>query len=188
MKFDIRRLKSRPQSDNLLSGKKKWDLKKYKVRKNVFSNPRILGEKGITKKIIEIFGEEIVKAIVEEAKIARAKGAHIPASKKFYDSFSYEIVKGGGIAIRSTWKWVDFYLKSKTPYKLNIFRRRGERKIIPLRSKTGKVVFRQAPLKSSGGWIHPAIVKYNFIEVGMEKGEKKAVRRVLSLIQTGGLE
>jgi len=187
MRFDIRKLKNPSQSDNLLRGKNKWNLKKYKVRKSKFPNSGVLEGKDIDKKIIDIFGEEMIKAIVEEAKIATAKGARLPKSKQFYDSFSYEIVKGGGITIRSTWKWVDHYLKSRTPYKINVYRRRGENKIIPFKDERGNVMFRQAPIIGSAGWEHPAITKYNFIEAGIEKGEKKAIRKVLSLIQSGAL-
>jgi hypothetical protein len=183
MVFDLRKTKRKPES-NLLSGKNKWDLKTYKVRRNVFPNAKALGEKGIDKEIIKIFGEEFVKAIVEEAKKASSKGASIPKSENFYNSFSYEITKGGKIKIHSTWKWVNKYLEAKSPYEMNIYRRRGESKVIPLRTKDGGVVFRQAPLVGSKGWIHPAILKYNFIEVGLKKGEDRAIRRALTYIQT----
>ena len=112
MKFDARKLKNPPRPRS----KKNWDLRSYKPRKNKFSDVKALKGEAITKDVIKIFGEEIVKAVKEEAKKASGKGAGIPKSQDFYDSFSYEIIKGGKIKIQSTWDWVNKYLERKDPY------------------------------------------------------------------------
>jgi hypothetical protein len=52
-----------------------------------------------------------------------------------------------------------------------------EKKVVPVKTKTGEVVFRNLPLKTENKWIHPAVYKFNFIEQGIEKGRMKAIRR-----------
>jgi len=52
-----------------------------------------------------------------------------------------------------------------------------EKKVVPIKTKSGEVVFRTLPLKTEQKWIHPAIYKFNFIEQGVEKGRIKAIRR-----------
>ena len=74
MKFDARKLKNPPRPRS----KKNWDLRSYKPRKNKFSEVKALRGQTITKDVIKIFGEEIVKAVKEEAKKASGKGAGIP--------------------------------------------------------------------------------------------------------------
>jgi len=181
MKFDVRKLKNPPRPRS----KKNWDLRSYKPRKNKFSDVKALKGKAITKDVIKIFGEEIVKAVKEEAKKASGKGAGIPKSQDFYDSFSYEIIKGGKIKLQSTWEWVNKYLERKEPYEAKwLTRRQGENKVIPLKTETGDVIFRQAPLVGSKGWIHPAIAKYNFVDKGIQVGEERAIRRAINYFKT----
>lgn len=181
MQFDVRKLKSQPRSRS----KKEWDLRNYRPRKSKFANVKAFRGQTMTKEVIKIFGEEIVKAVKEEAKKASGRGAGIPKSQRFYDSFSYEIVKGGKIKLKSDWEWVNKYLLRKDPYEMSwLFRRRGESKVIPLKTETGEVIFRQAPLMGSRGWIHPAIAKYNFVDKGIEIGEQRAIRRAINYFKT----
>lgn len=182
MKFDVRKLKSKPPSNIKKDG---WDLRDYKPRKSKFQNMKSLQGKSITKNVLKIFGEEFVKAVKEEAKRASSLGAGMPKTKEFYDSFSYEIVKGGKIRIRSNWRWVKKYLDRRQPYEMKWLKRKpGENKVIPLKTKGGDVIFRQAPLITAKGWTHPAISKFNFIEEGMRKGEERALRRAVTYFQT----
>jgi len=52
-----------------------------------------------------------------------------------------------------------------------------EKKVVPIKTKSGEVVFRSLPLQTENKWIHPAVYKFNFIESGIEKGKVKAIRR-----------
>lgn len=176
MKFDPRRA-SRPQESN----KKRegaWDLRDYRVRKNRIKTDVDLRGKPITKEVLKIFGEELVKGVQEEAKRASGLGTGIPNTKSFIDSFYYEIGQGGKIKILSNWRWVKKYLERREPYRMTwITREAGSKRVIPIKTKSGEVEFRNAPVKLQDAWVHPAIAKFNFIETGIKKGEKRAISR-----------
>jgi hypothetical protein len=61
-------------------------------------------------------------------------------------------------------------------------------KVVPVKTKTGDVVFRNLPLRTEKKWIHPAVYRFNFIEAGVEKGRMKAFRRATFFLtkQMGG--
>ena len=176
MKFDPRRARNKPPKNR--DPNKPWDLRTYRVRKNQFQNVDLRG-KEISKKVLEIFGDEMIKAIKEEAKRASGLGTGIPRTKDFLDSFYYEISKRGAIKIKSEWQWVKKYLERKDSYDMTWLTRKSntEKKVVPVKTKSGEVVFRPLPLRTENKWIHPAVYKLNFIEQGIEKGRIKAIRR-----------
>lgn len=175
MKFDPRR--ARRSSSKTRDPKKPWDLRTFKVRKNQFQMD--LRSQDITKEVLKIFGDELIKAIKEEAKRASGLGTGIPRTQDFLDSFYYEITQGGKIRIKSDWVWVKKYLERKEPYEMSWLTRNNtqENKVVPIKTKTGEVVFRNLPLRTSNKWIHPAVYKFNFIEKGIEKGRRRAISR-----------
>ena len=181
MKFDPRRARRSPPKNR--DPDRPWDLRTYRVKKSQFKNVDLRG-KDISKKILKIFGEEMVKAIKEEAKRAAGLGTGIPRTKEFLESFYYEISKGGAIKIKSEWQWVKKYLERKEPYDMSWLTRKSqtEKKVVPIRTKTGEVVFRNLPLRTENKWIHPAVYKFNFIEQGIEKGRMKAIRKATFLL------
>ena len=181
MKFDPRRAKRKPPKNR--DSKNAWDLRNYKVRKNQFKDIDLRG-KEISKQVLEIFGEEIVKAVKESAKKAAGLGSGIPRTKDFLDSFYYEITKGGSIKIKSDWQWVKKYLERKEPYEMSWLTRNdpNKQKVVPIKTKTGEVVFRNLPMRTEQKWIHPAVYKFNFIEQGVEKGRIRALRRATLLL------
>lgn len=175
MQFDPRRAKNKPPKNR--DPKRAWDLRDYKVRKNQFQID--LRGKKITKDVLKIFGEEMIKGVKEAAKKAAGMGTGIPNTKEFLDSFYYEIAKGGTIKIKSDWQWVKKYLDRKEPYEMKWLTRKdpNKTKVVPVKTKTGEVVFRNLPLRTERKWVHPAVYKFNFIEAGIEKGRMKALRR-----------
>jgi len=159
--------------------KKKWNLLKYKVQKTSFQYP-LMRQAKITRRMLEIIGEEMVKGVRYEAMRAAGLGTGMPSTSDFLDSFGYEIVGDDSIRITSDWKWVAKYLKAKEPYKMDwLTQQKGAPKIIPMKDKYGEVVFRTAPLLVRDSWIHPAIHKYNFIDRGVERGLRSSTRRIL---------
>ena len=177
MKFDPRLARKKPPKNR--DPNKPWDLRSYKVRKSQFEMD--LRGKEISKEVLKMFGEEMVKGIREEAKRASGLGTGIPRTKDFLDSFFYEITKGGAIKIKSDWQWVKKYLERKEPYEMNWLTRKDqmEKKVVPIRTKNGEIAFRSLPLRTEQKWIHPAVYKFNFIEQGVEKGRMKAMRRAI---------
>lgn len=96
-----------------------------------------------------------------------------------------ELVRGDIPSRRMTWLTQEAKDKSPHRYKLTP----GEKKrkmsasgrvskktrlplIIPLKTKSGEVIFRTAPLKMQNGWIHPGIAKFTFARRAVEKGKK----------------
>ena len=45
--------------------------------------------------------------------------------------------------------------------------------VVPLKQKSGTVVFRMAPLKMADAWVHPGIARFTFIQRAIKKGRKK---------------
>ncbi len=175
-KFDPRMARRKPPKNR--NPKKPWDLRSYRVRKNQFD----IDLKGvpITKEVLKIFGEEMVKGIREEAKRAAGLGTGIPRTKDFLDSFYYEIAQGGKIKIKSDWQWIKKYLERKKPYEMEWLTRKSkqEQKVVPIKNKkTGELTFRTLPLRTESKWIHPAVAKFNFVETGIEKGRVRALTR-----------
>ena len=178
MKFDPRKARS-----NYKPRKDEWDLRSFKVRKSFFSGAKDIQ---ITKKVLDIFGEELVRGVRYEASKAASRTSMIPNSKEFLDSFSYEISKGGAIKIRSTWPWVKTYLEKRSPYPMSwLTRASGSKKVIALRDRKGDVIFRNAPLRLKDAWVHPATAKFNFLTKGIERGRRNAILRVKGLYNRG---
>jgi hypothetical protein len=169
---------ARKKSPKNRNQKKPWDLRTFRVRKNQFDAD--LRGVPITKEVLKIFGEEMVKGVREEVKRAAGLGTGIPRNKDFLDSFYYEIVQGGRIKIKSDWQWVMKYLERKKPYEMSWLTRKSNQKtkLVPLKDKkTGELTFRNLPLKTEDKWVHPGVAKFNFVETGIEKGRVKAMRR-----------
>lgn len=66
-------------------------------------------------------------------------------------------------------------------------RRASNPLIVPLRDRSGDVIFRTAPLTTDSAWIHPGFAKHNFVNRAFERARneclvkwaKKNVERVL---------
>jgi hypothetical protein len=191
MSFDLRVAKEKGWRGQTKSNTtKEWDLRLYKVRKSKFNKVVRSQIKGkIDERVLDIFGEEIVKAVRLQAKRAAGMSPSIPRTNKFIESFGYEIVGGDSIKLTSTWPWVKHYLKRRAPYRMGwLSRERGAKKVIALRDKNGEVIFRNAPLKMNNSWVHPAITKYDFIEEGMRRGVDNALIRATQYMLMRGKE
>jgi len=61
--------------------------------------------------------------------------------------------------------------------------------VVPMRAKSGEVVFRTAPLKMQNAWIHPGIAKFTFARRAVEKGKKQCLdaiaEQALELLKAG---
>jgi len=47
--------------------------------------------------------------------------------------------------------------------------------VVPLKSRSGEVVFRTAPLKMQDAWVHPGIAKFTFARRAIDKGKKECL-------------
>ena len=71
------------------------------------------------------------------------------------------------------------YARTKTERKLKMKRSgrvsRGERMplVVPLKTKSGQVIFRTAPLTTQDAWVHPGIAKFTFVQRALKKGREQ---------------
>lgn len=48
--------------------------------------------------------------------------------------------------------------------------------IVPLKTRTGTVVFRMAPLKTQDAWIHPGIARFTFVDRAVRSGKAACIK------------
>jgi hypothetical protein len=150
---------------------------------------RNIYERYKSEEILEIFAEHIVYEIKQEAVKASHLGKKVPRSSEFLSSFKFEVTDDLRIRVlldyNPKWAWISKYLEGREPYKMDWLTKQNlkERKVIPFRDhKTGDIVFRRVPLTTKQAWIHPAIEKYTFIEMGVRRGLMKAYPKVVRKI------
>lgn len=100
----------------------------------------------------------------------------LPDSRRFVDSFSYQIQGNSTIEIVSTWPTAEAHTTpghdKRRPMTWLV---QPKVKYVPIITGTGQVIVRTAPLTTATAWIHPGFVKYNFIERGARKGRQKVL-------------
>jgi hypothetical protein len=147
---------------------------------------------GFTQDVLKVIGDYILMSIKEEIDRVSNLGQGIPRNSQFKESFFYEIKKDTKGVLRlylhSDWRWVGRYLSDRGEIEMKwltgLKNNRGKRQTIPIKDKkTGEMVFRNVPLKTKNAWVHPAINKYNFIENGIEKGQRRAIPVISKMIQ-----
>jgi len=60
----------------------------------------------------------------------------------------------------------------------------GQRRplIVPIKERSGEVVFRTAPLRTAEAWIHPGIAKFTFFERAIRKGREACIEIIQKAI------
>lgn len=128
----------------------------------------------------------ILKAVKAEIRkdMVKARGIQgggnqpvpLPDSRRFVDSFSYQIQGNSTIEIVSTWPTAEAHTTpghdKRRPMTWLV---QPKIKYVPIITGTGQVIVRTAPLTTATAWIHPGFVKYNFIERGARKGRQKVL-------------
>lgn len=157
----------------------------------------IIGSIETSRPFLKEVGKILVEAVVKEARkdlakqgnrpTPRGKAEGIPASEKFFKSFSYRITGSNSVEIVSDWEWIDQILEGRSPYKMTWMRQVSMPNaggVAPLHSKTrkrpasgparkppGKVVYRTTPGKWQRNWIHPGFAKHNFVDRAFRKAK-----------------
>ena len=146
-------------------------------------------EKYKSQEVLEIFAEHILYEIKQQAVRASHLGRHVPRSSEFLSSFRFEVTEDLQIKVTldydPKWAWVSKYLEGREPYRMDWLtkQRMKQRKVIPIRDhKSGEVVFRRVPLTTKQAWIHPAVEKYTFIDMGVKRGLMRAYPKVVKKI------
>lgn len=123
------------------------------------------------KKDLKFYGEMILKELREEARRAGQLFSAVPRTEEFINSFSYKITEEKDIIIYSTWEHIKYHLKNRSPYQMNWLKTglSEKRRSIPMKSNNGDIVFRTLPLVTEKSWVHPAIVKFSWIEKAIDR-------------------
>jgi hypothetical protein len=147
-----------------------------------------------------------VKFIKEEARKDASKSKQIPDTKRFFESFSYQITSSG-IEIRSDWPFTDMLVNGTDgPFPMTWLtqeeynkgggkdggretpgmkvpnpsdKESKPKKIlrVPLRSSSGEIVIRTAPMTVDKAWIHPGIVKHNFVNRAFNRAREACFQK-----------
>ena len=143
---------------------------------------------GLYGEVMKIFGDCILDRLRDE--VTRLMGRHVlPKSKAFYDSFGYEINETlGSLTFYSTWDKASIYIPGAESYKMTwLTRQKGVTKKIPMKDKSGKLVFRSVPLTTNSAWVHPGIQKFSFFSFALEEGRWDAAAKVMELLYKKGI-
>jgi len=138
----------------------------------------------IPRHILDKCGKFLVKAVQEEVlKDIHARVPHnkqgLPSSREFLDSFSYKI-RGKGIELLCDWPWIERHTEGREPFRMKwLLSEPGSPKIIPIRTSSGEIAFRTAPLRLENAWVHPGVAKFNFIE----RAKERMLDKMVELIQ-----
>jgi len=129
-----------------------------------------------TKKEIKFIAEMILNEVREEAKRAGQLFSAVPKTQEFIYSFGVTIKDNGDVVLYSTWQHIKYHLKNKPPYSMHWLKteRNRPRQAIPVKNKQGEIEFRTLPLVTEKSWIHPAIVKYSWIEKAIDRAVMQA--------------
>jgi hypothetical protein len=152
--------------------------------------------------VVKVFAESALLYVREEAKRASyVKG--VPDTLRtlgFQQALGYELItnKRGKMSFKITveynekWKWVydylnshdqDYAMRELTHERLAKKQPNRKRAVVPITDKYGNVNFRTAPLKIRDAWVHPAIVKWTWLERGIEKGIDRAMPEAVRVAQ-----
>lgn len=129
-----------------------------------------------TKKEIKFIAEMILNEVREEAKRAGQLFSAVPKTQEFIYSFGVQIKDNGDVVLYSTWQHIKYHLKNKPAYPMYWLKtdRNSPRQAIPVKNKQGEIEFRTLPLVTEKSWIHPAIVKYSWIEKAIDRAVMQA--------------
>jgi len=147
---------------------------------------------------LNIIGDIIVKLLSEESKkdfVKRGWSGDDPkGGPPVWDSFSYKIKGKRTLEIHSSFygmehlmrqdvpsrkmTWLTQAAKKKSPgkYDMSFLEKKRNRRgplVVPIKDKSGNIIFRTAPLTIAHAWVHPGIAKFTFYERAMRKARAK---------------
>jgi len=147
----------------------------------------------LTPKFMDRLGGYLVDAIVYEARKDLAKQGNartpvgeaegIPASEKFFRSFSYE-VNGVSLEVSSDWPWISQIIEGRRPYPMEWLTQQEGLRRVPMPGPGGTVLIKTTPSQKRDAWIHPGFKKHNFVRRGYEKARRKFAEELDKQIAT----
>lgn len=140
----------------------------------------------LDKDMLETIGEEMVKHIQKEARkdyknlgrTPRGEPMGLPNTDDFFESFQWKVLGDRTVIVTSTWPWIERHVEGRDPYPMPWLTREKGMEYVPLRQPDGSVVVVRAPATREEAWIHPGVEKLNFLERGVRKGRREAMRKI----------
>lgn len=133
--------------------------------------------------ILDSVKKEIMKDMAKTSGLrGRGKPVPIPDSRKFVESFSYQI-SNKQIEIISDWPTAEQHIAkpgergASKPFPMT-WLMQPKVKTVPLVTQEGTVIFRSAPMTTADAWIHPGFLRYTFIERGVKKGRVRVMEEL----------
>jgi len=167
---------------------------KAKIVRKAYGKPwtQILKEVEVSRELLEGVGKLLVKHVVKEARADLARQGNkrtpigmpegIPASEKFFDSFSWKLSGPRTVDVVSTWPWIRQILDGRRAFRMKWLTRAAGRDRVPLRQEDGTVVIRMAPDRPENAWIHPGFDKHNFVDRAFRKAKKDVDQHVYDTV------
>jgi len=149
----------------------------------------------VTPTMLNKIGQAIVRRLSEESKKDFAKrgwtGKDPMKGPDIWDSFSFKIQKSS-VVISSTFYGMRELTTGDIPSRRMVwltqkaqgrlvkasgkprYRKRGNKRplVIPIKEKSGEIVFRTAPMTIGDAWIHPGIAKFTFVQRAINKARE----------------
>lgn len=130
---------------------------------------------------LQRLGRALVRAVRQEASLEMARNKNkqsgtpesLPDSKKFLDSFSYQIEGRSTVAIVSTWPFIEQLVEGSGPYRMTWLTQQAGIGKVPMTQADGTVIIRTAPKQMANAWVHPGWARHTFIERGVERGRQR---------------
>lgn len=119
---------------------------------------------------------ELRKELAEQGNRSTPAGMPegLPVSPRFLSSFKYELdMSKGLIQIVSTWPWIDQIVEGRPPYPLEWLTQEAGVPVVPMKDRTGRVLFRTTPEFREDAWEHPGWKKHTFVSKGVERALPK---------------
>ena len=162
---------------------------KLRTIRSVYGKPWSRLAKGveITPEVLTRVGEAIAEEISKEARkdflrkgaTPRGKPMGLPNTKRFFDSFSVEILGASTIGIRTSWPWIERHIEGREPFKMWwLTQARGVYRV-PIVQTDGSVLLVATPPTLGEAWIHPGALKFNFVSRGVKKGRERAAKIIV---------
>ena len=154
--------------------------------KSVYGKPlsRMAGRPlPIDPKFFDRVGQTLVDAVVAEARkdfakegrSARAPGAPVglPNTEDIFKSFSYRISGKSTVELLCDWPYIDQITQGRRPFPMTWLTQEKGAGVVPIKKKSGVVIFRMAPPNAANAWIHPGFARHNFVQRGIRKGREQ---------------
>jgi len=159
----------------------------------------------VTPDLLRRLGECLVDTFSKEAEKDFAKrgwsGRAQDGTADIGESFSYRIRGGRTVEVVSTFPYLaEMVTQDSPPHKMTWLTQEAKKKhssefpltpremklgmktsgkrlplVVPLKTESGTIIFRMAPLTFADAWVHPGIARFTFVQRAAKKGREGCI-------------